>query len=59
MQPNQGTNPITSAVPTSREVGADARKSLMDEYASKTSARIISAADFESLKERGAFTSLA
>ena len=55
MLPNQGTNPITSAVPTSREVGADARKSLMDEYASKTSARIISAADFESLKERGGF----
>lgn len=55
MQPNQGTNPTPSAVPTSQEVGAEARQSLLDEYASKTSARIISAADFESLKERGGF----
>lgn len=55
MQPNQGPTPNPSSGPTSQEVGTAARKSLMEEYGSKTSAKILSAAEFEDLKEKGGF----
>lgn len=51
MQPNQTPQSTTNG-PSSQEVGAQARRSLAEQYGSKTSAQIISALDFEVLKER-------
>lgn len=55
MQPNQNPNPQVVVGASSQEVGAEARKSLAEQYASKTSAKIISASEFEALKEREGF----
>lgn len=51
MQPNQNSTPQTVEGTSSREVGAEARNSLAEQYASKTSAQILSAKEFEALKE--------
>jgi len=56
MQHNHEPAPVTQSGPTSQEVGAEARKSLMDEYGSKTSARILSGVEFETVKERAGFS---
>jgi len=55
MQHNHEPAPVTQSGPTSQEVGAEARKSLMDEYGSKTSARILSGIEFENVKEKQGF----
>ena len=52
MQPNQSQNPQVVEGVSSQDVGAEARQSLADQYASKTTAKIISGAEFETLKER-------
>jgi len=52
MQPNQIPQSTTTAGSSSQEVGAQARRSLSEQYASKTSAQIVSALDFEVLKEQ-------
>ena len=51
MQPNQTPQATPASGPSSQDVGAQARASLAERYASKTSAQILSTLDFEEVKE--------
>lgn len=52
MQPKQNQNPQAVEGVCSHQVGAEVRKSLAEQYASKTSAKIMSCTEFENLKEK-------